>query len=1036
VTQFIPLTERLLNDAGGWQAMKAARGLQAAGRVSESAYEPPVLRGLVREGNTQYRAGLRIGSKTDIENLCGCRDSRQRGLICAHSLAVGLEVLRPTPAAPAAVPMVEASASRVPAPEPRDVIATSNCGARFGIQEGIPIQLQFLLAPSFAEAWLRGAVNIGVEAVMSNGPRPLSALAKGAQFSCSSGDVSVISAILKMTGGERPASLSLRPSQAEGLLSQLIGNPRVSLGRGKAVRIGERTGRLPLSADRQPDGSLRLKVEVPNGATVRVGWTSVWLWDAANLRLERAINLLPAAYLELFRQPSVIIPSSGVEGFLRKELPALVQWFEIAEMPDVAVPTGRSGSTEIKFHLKLEGSLNYLAAELEARTAERRVTITSQGYRPSQPAESAALARLRGVGFDGPNARGEWVLRGEPAVLAFFAQGLPSMEKDWEVSVGTRFEHVTKDLERVQPRFEVRGSGQNWFEVSFDLATDSGERLSASDVRRLLASGQRKVRLRNNRTAILAPELLDEFEEILKDTDPKQAQPGTYRFDQRDAAYLKGFTDRVGGHLDVAGAGQQQWNSALPFLRLIPAPDLGPLGNQLRSYQQDGVNWIYTLSENGLHGILADEMGLGKTVQTLAFLRLLRGPKLVVCPASLTLNWLRETQRFAPDLNPVLVSELSPSGLPGASAKEPLLITSYGLLRRDVSILQDIGLAAVVLDEAQHIKNPDSQTAKAAHQLRAPTRLALTGTPIENGVRDIWSVMQFLMPGYLGNRDRFKERFEGPIHQRPGGPEHRRLVERLRPFILRRTKSQVAKELPEKIIQVSECELTESQKKLYAELLRAAQSSIADASGPGADGKAKIAAFTALLRLRQVCCDPRLLLPEDNEKEPESAKLEQLMELVSDGIEDGHQILVFSQFARMLRLISRALEPAGIPFCYLDGSTRNRQAEVDRFQAGAAPVFLISLKAGGVGLNLTRADMVVLYDPWWNPAVEAQAMDRAHRIGQKRAVTVYKLIAKGTVEEKILALQARKRELSEQLVESEQPLMEGLDLKELSELLD
>jgi superfamily II DNA or RNA helicase len=809
----IPLTERLLSDAGGWQALKAAKAIHAAGRVSAARYEPPILTGLVKEGLTQYKSGLRIGSRIDIENLCTCRQARSRGTICPHALAVGLEVLRPTPAQPAA-----------PAP-----------------------------APATASA-----------------PPP-----------------------------------------------------------------------APTAFDPEPP----------------------------------------------------------------------------------------------KFFLKLEGSLNYLAAEIEARTNKRRATITSWNYRPQHPAEAAALERLTRLGFAPNGPKGEWALRGETAVLTFFARDLPAFQKEWNTQLGTRFSNVTEGFERAQPQFEVRGSGQNWFEVGFSLATASGEGLSAAEARRLIASGKRSARLTNGRTLVFTEDMVEQFDELLRDTSPAQPQPGQYRFDQRDAGYLRAFAAETGSALTGQAKTGADWNAPLPFARPGPPPDLGPLDAQLRDYQRAGVHWLETLRKNNLNGLLADEMGLGKTVQTLAYLRDKPGPKLVACPASLTFNWQREAMHWTPELQPIQAADLTPRDLGEAVQSGRLVITSYGLLRRDADFHRSVDYAAIVLDEAQHIKNPDSQTAKAAHRLRAGTRLALTGTPVENGVRDIWSIMQFLMPGYLGERDWFRSRFEQPIQSQPGGPEHRRLVQRLSPFILRRTKRQVAKELPEKIIQLTECELAKAQKNLYKSLLQAARQALDEATTEKAAGAKKLAAFTALLRLRQICCDPRLVVPDGQYGAADSAKLDLLMELLGDAIADGHRVLVFSQFATMLGLIQSAVEQAGIPFCYLDGATKDRQAAVDRFQTGSVPVFLISLKAGGVGLNLTAADTVILYDPWWNPAVEAQAIDRAHRIGQARTVTVYKLIAAGTVEEKIAELQQRKREISDYLVDGEQPLMAGLTLEDMASLV-
>jgi SNF2 family DNA or RNA helicase len=341
-----------------------------------------------------------------------------------------------------------------------------------------------------------------------------------------------------------------------------------------------------------------------------------------------------------------------------------------------------------------------------------------------------------------------------------------------------------------------------------------------------------------------------------------------------------------------------------------------------------------------------------------------------------------------------------------------------------------------VLDEAQHIKNPDTQNAQAAMGLKARHRLVLTGTPLENSVRDLWSIMNFVMPGYLGSRNDFKERYEQPIMQGiEAGPVKSRLAKRIRPFLLRRTKREVYKELPEKLEQVVYCSMTAHQTKVYEKLLLESRRQITELSGAKDQNKGRMLMLTALLRLRQACCDLRLLGMPELTQEQASAKLELLDELLREAIDGGHRVLIFSQFVSMLQLQKAALEAADIEYCYLDGQTKDRMKVVDRFQNDpAVPVFLISLKAGGVGLNLTGADTVVHFDPWWNPAVEAQATDRAHRIGQEKVVTAYKLITRGTVEEKILKLQETKRGLME-AIESEEPVMGGLSTAEIQELL-
>ncbi len=839
----VPITERFLSDAGGWQALKEARALHAMGRVLEVTYDPPLLQGRVREGESELKSGLRILSASKVENLCTCRVSRRDGMICAHALALGLAWIKPN-----REPVLPAGSGTVPA------------------------------------------------------------------------------------------------------------------------------------------------AGVPSGSPTREG------------RIENPSHSLPPAP---------------------------------------------------RFALALEGSLNHLTARLDAVYAELRVTLAAgaeQGHR-HWPAENAAAERLRRAGFAGPGADGQWVLKTEPRILAFFATELPRLQKDWAVTIGERFEYVTRDVVRIQPRLEIRSSGETWFDLSVELGTPGGERFSAAEIQRLLQSGQSSVRLKNKKVAVFDPGLLTEFEEVLRDCDPQQKQPGSYRIDQRHAAYLaETATDR--GATLHAPTGWADSARATRHPADLATPDLGELEAVMRGYQKQGVAWLNYLAKNGMGGILADEMGLGKTLQALAFLRVIGGKSLVVCPSSLIFNWEREAARFVPQLRVLAIEGPDRAKLFGGPlAEADLVLTSYPLLRRDAERYRSVEFTAAILDEAQHIKNPESQNAQSANTIRARHRFALTGTPVENSVRDIWSLMHFLMPGYLGSRVDFRERFEKEIESQPGGPAHRRLIKRLRPYVLRRTKREVIAELPEKIEQVSFCELSGPQRAAYTELMSATRRQVSELSGSKDQSKARILMLTALLRLRQACCDLRLLgvksevgtgksegeklaaVPPSAFPLPTPAKVELLLELLSEAIDGGHRVLIFSQFVSMLTILREALTAAGTDFCYLDGQTKDRAAEVDRFQTGQVPAFLISLKAGGTGLNLTAADTVVHFDPWWNPAVEAQATDRAHRIGQARVVTSYKLIARDTVEEKILALQQRKRAVIDATLESEQPLMEGLGMDEIAELL-
>jgi len=436
------------------------------------------------------------------------------------------------------------------------------------------------------------------------------------------------------------------------------------------------------------------------------------------------------------------------------------------------------------------------------------------------------------------------------------------------------------------------------------------------------------------------------------------------------------------------------------FAGIPEAPLPADLRATLRGYQRAGVNWLCFLRGAGLGGLLADDMGLGKTLQALCALR---GRTLVVAPTSLLHNWSDEITRFRPDLR---VQIFHGSGR-AIEPRADVTLTTYALLRRDREALVRENWETVILDEAQAIKNPESQVAQAAYQLRGGFRMALTGTPVENRLDELWSQLHFINPGLLGGRGDFEERYARPISQGSGETaEH--LRERIRPFVLRRRKREVAPELPPRTDVVLHCVLSDVERSLYEAIHAATARDVVQRLEAGGS---VLVALEALLRLRQACCHPALVPGQEAE---DSAKLSLLLDRLDTAVADGHKALVFSQWTSLLDLVEPRLDRAGIPYTRLDGSTRDRAAVLRRFQEETGPpVFLVSLKAGGTGLNLTSADHVFLLDPWWNPAVEEQAADRAHRIGQERPVFVYRMVAENTVEERILALQEKKRSVSE-----------------------
>jgi superfamily II DNA or RNA helicase len=577
-------------------------------------------------------------------------------------------------------------------------------------------------------------------------------------------------------------------------------------------------------------------------------------------------------------------------------------------------------------------------------------------------------------------------------------------------------------------------SGIDWFElhakVDFDGRTVPFPALLAA-----LARGDSTVRLDDGSFGILPEEWAQQFGLL---SGLGVADGDHVRFTQSQAVLLDVLlASQESVHVD---AGFENLRDRLrSFGGIRPAVEPAGFRGELRPYQREGLGWLQFLESFRLGGCLADDMGLGKTIQLLALLqnrKLARGPddehrpSLVVVPKSLIFNWHQECNRFTPQLKVIDYTGLHRAKLAKRFGKADVILTTYGTLRRDIVQLREVAFDFVVLDEAQTIKNAGSQVAKAARLLKANHRLALSGTPIENRLSDLWSIFEFLNPGMLGRAAVFR------MHTSDGGDaESRRMLSQaLRPFILRRTKGQVAAELPEKLEQTVLCNMRKQQESLYAELRDHYRQSLLGMVKKQGLAKSKIHVLEALLRLRQAACHPALI--DEARIDESSAKLDALCLHLQDVLAEGHKALVFSQFTSMLAIVKRHLYQRGIVFEYLDGQTRNRKQLIDRFQTDpACGVFLISLKAGGLGLNLTAADYVFLLDPWWNPAAEAQAIDRAHRIGQTRQVFAYRLICHNTVEEKIAELQTKKKELADAILQADNNLIGDLSSEDLELLL-
>ena len=611
----------------------------------------------------------------------------------------------------------------------------------------------------------------------------------------------------------------------------------------------------------------------------------------------------------------------------------------------------------------------------------------------------------------------------EEALYRLLEEGVGEFARLGQVEVSQSMERM-KVLPPPVPKMSVSVK-EGWLELAVDT-----EGLSPGDLEGILeAYGEKKryYRLKTGEFLTLGEDGLKVVSGLFRDmgVSKKELRQGRIRLPSYRALYLDQLLRGNGGKVRYARS-REFMERVLRMGEDNPdyaAPE--SMEGVLRDYQKDGFCWLKALDENGFGGILADDMGLGKTIQVIALLLDVYGgkerteePSLVICPASLVYNWQKEIRRFAPELKTAAV--IGPAGRRAEILKEiqenesspVILITSYDLFRRDVGQYRAMKYRYEILDEAQYIKNASTQNSRAVKAIEARTRLAVTGTPMENHLGELWSIFDFLMPGFLFSYGKFHKDYELPILGGDG-----EALERLRllaaPFILRRVKEDVLRELPPKVEQVIYAGLEGEQKKLYAAWALRLRKRLESARGDL--GAERFSILADLTRLRQICCDPRLSV---DRYKGSSAKLDCCMELVRRGLEGGHRILLFSQFTSMLELIEERLCKEGVPFLKLTGATPKEERErlVGRFSQNQEPVFLISLKAGGTGLNLTAADMVIHYDPWWNAAAQDQATDRTHRIGQKRQVMVYRLIAKNTVEENMLVLQQSKEMLSRQLI--------------------
>ncbi|WP_122992573.1 DEAD/DEAH box helicase [Clostridium amazonitimonense] len=752
--------------------------------------------------------------------------------------------------------------------------------------------------------------------------------------------------------------------------------------------------------------------------------------DKLYLPSENQIKTFAPIYkiMEKKKSQSIEFPKDKIEEVATYIIPSLKSISETLIADEDLGNIIKEEPLKIKFYLDKED--DFVSCDVVFNYGKTSFTLKKQDKNPEDVVivrklkeENHALRVLEHIGFN--REKDKYYLKEEDDIVDFITEGIENISSLGEVYYSDSF----KDIQVISSKsFKSSISLNNSNLLEFDFEIEGVDRSELKGLFNSLKHRRKYHRLKNGNILPLNSKDIKDFNFLMEnlDMDMGKLAKGKVTLPKYASLYIdenikesnlqfiamnKDFKDLIHTIKDIKEADYK-----------LPENITG----NLRDYQKVGFKWFKTLSYCGFGGILGDEMGLGKTFQAISYIASekeegnLNKPALIVCPTSLVYNWLNEFEKFAPHINVLVISGSKNERLCQREEilNHDVIITSYPLIRRDIDEYKDIAFSICILDEAQQIKNPSSLNAQSVKEINAPKRFALTGTPIENSLTELWSIFDFIMPGYLKTHGRFSKKFEVPIVKDKNQTVLKELLKLIRPFILRRFKKDVALELPPKIEHKVVVDMTEDQKKVYASYVESFKEEMKEEIKEKGFNKSKIKILSLLTRLRQICCDPSSFLDNYN---GDSGKYIALDEILEESLLNGHRILLFSQFTTILNNIRKRLDKSGIESMYLDGSVSSseRMEMVDEFNQGETQVFLISLKAGGTGLNLTGADLVIHFDPWWNPAVEDQAVDRAHRIGQRKTVEVIKLITKGTIEEKIYDLQEKKREIIESVIDGE-----------------
>ena len=1014
------IEEKDLAGLGGWECLKKAKIYVAAGSVLKSSeshlnddYGSTLFTGHVLEGRKKYICGLKFRTFQDVDNLCRCKRAIKEGRICEHSIAVVLHSirLRDNP---------HANKLQVPDDE----------------EDGKALHGESLMPVIHSELHEIGKIeSCLILFESSNGDQSLT----GQQALALKGVLGNV---------ELSSDLKVRCSKVQlGKIIQLLMGRRVGfksndLEKTRYVVVSETKVRLPLTLketrDEFPTVELsRLAMDQHYFITFE---SQLWVLNAqlnvlmptANADVSETVRDSLSDLLGDPNQESSVLVSKD---WLRCNSSEINKLFHM-ECSDDLIKSIRLLPAKPKLKIRVEGSLKNI--EVRAEFLYQKDDIVNGSL------EEAHLQSLGGQGAKNfTSVMGavqsnstkintyKWAISGENNVFAFYAGELDQVIRVGEVEVilGDRFYTVTKEIEKVRPRVKVREVGDNFFDFELEFIGTRGTKISENEIRLLLSQGKSSLEGANGALMALnagdVNELFTSFEVSSMDQSVDQ---GTVkrRVKSAETFYVEGLLhDLADFEYDDA------WQDINTYKFGFSA--------ELREYQKRGVAWMNRRLSRGCGVILADEMGLGKTIQTLALIcsaEWLKGPTLIICPTSLIDNWRREIEKFTNNCKILILHGQDRVSKLQLITSSDLIITSYATVVKDRHLYKEIHFPLIVADESSYLKNPDTKIFSALSELNAHGKIALSGTPLENKLLDLWSVMELVNPSYLGDRKNFASLYSADISE----SDRLILKRRVSPFVLRRTKKKVLDELPAKTEKIVHCALTSTQIVAYEGILRTGKEQLLKFHSKENEKASRMEILSLLLRLRQICCDSNLIQSNCEESaNVSSGKIEPMMKILRSSISSGGKVLVFSQFVRMLKIIESTLNENGINYYFLDGSTprEKRDEQVQAFQndKNGASVFLISLKAGGYGLNLTAADTVIHFDPWWNPSVENQATDRAHRMGQTKSVNAYKLIAAGTVEEKILKLQDHKKGLIDVAINDAEPMMNGLTDDDIKTIL-